>query len=759
MKQPEETITMKQPFTFFRILAALALFCAGIASAANYSRVNEPPLPPAFIPLPPGAVHPEGWLLDWCNLQRDGLTGHADDIHFTEKNNGNAKNLDLGDVYRIGWTGQNYTGKGGNAWSLEQSGYWLDGIVRLGLVLQDSALLKKAKIRIDSIVKHSAVGKSFCWWENGWAEAWPSAVVGRALVAYYEGTGDPAVLKTLENAYSGFPAGGGSSFSRDESNLESMLEAYSLGASGTLLTKALSSYKAREGGEINSWANNSISAAHGVTWNERAKLPVIAYPWTSNKAYLNASVNSYNWAESNHGLPFGVMSASESLNGVGAFKSTESCDVSDFTLSNLWLYRVTGSRLYGDWIERAVFNAGAQTMARDCKTHVYFQSPNRIDADNPSNLSPNPNGGTEPQFYLPAHFPQCCTSNLDRITPNYVIHMWMATYDNGLAMTLYGPSKVTAMVGDKVSATLTTTTNYPFDQTLHTSVTLASPATFPLYFRIPQWCANPRISVNGANVSAAPDANGFAKVSRAWSTGDAIDIVLPMLPRIRKFGGSGNSPGLSVYCGPLLYALPIPESSDNAAGSGGNYKYALDFNSQDSVVITRTAMPASWNWPSASPVTLSVPAVAVNWGPGALPTNFSSGSAKTMLKLVPYGNLKFRVSMFPTTQAAYAMSEFVPVKGAATVSVIGKHPNGFLTEKNILSFRGATLTFVKKDAMPMRFAIVDDQSRTVYAAPIQSEPGSWSLDLSQLRLGQGMYTAVLYSGGKVVERARIMARF
>ena len=35
----------------------------------------------------------------------------------------------------------------------------------------------------------------------------------------------------------------------------------------------------------------------------------------------------------------------------------------------------------------------------------------------------------------------CCVGSMNRIIPNYVIHMWMATADRGLAATLYGPAQ------------------------------------------------------------------------------------------------------------------------------------------------------------------------------------------------------------------------------------------------------------------------------------------------------------------------------
>ena len=52
---------------------------AGAAERVNYARPFEPPTRPAFLPLPPGAVEPTGWLRDWCLAARDGFTGHLDE--------------------------------------------------------------------------------------------------------------------------------------------------------------------------------------------------------------------------------------------------------------------------------------------------------------------------------------------------------------------------------------------------------------------------------------------------------------------------------------------------------------------------------------------------------------------------------------------------------------------------------------------------------------------------------------------------------
>lgn len=96
---------------------------ASSKQAEIYARPFEPAIAPALLPLPPGAVEPEGWLRDWARSARDGITGHLDEWHPT---------------FADGWKGIPIQAPGakpdGTGWPLEQSAYWLDGAIRLGFV-------------------------------------------------------------------------------------------------------------------------------------------------------------------------------------------------------------------------------------------------------------------------------------------------------------------------------------------------------------------------------------------------------------------------------------------------------------------------------------------------------------------------------------------------------------------------------------------------------------------------------------------------
>src|SRR5208337_4493161 len=106
--------------------------------------------------------------------------------------------------------------------------------------------------------------------------------------------------------------------------------------------------------------------------------------------------------------------------------------------------------------------------------------------------------------------------NLNRIIPNYVMHMWMGTLDGGLAATLYGPSAVRATVAGNVAVNVEARTAYPFEEAITLVVNPEREVAFPLYLRIPGWCDAPEIEVNGARVSPEAMQGGFIKIIRPW---------------------------------------------------------------------------------------------------------------------------------------------------------------------------------------------------------------------------------------------------
>ncbi len=161
-----------------------------------YAADERAKVKPALIPLPPGAVIPEGWLRDWALDASHGITGHLDEYSAT---------------FGEAWRGHAFPARGANpdgtGWPLEQSSYWLDGAGRLAYILGDQELIAKVSKRLDIVVNgvlHG--GDSFLYWRpksvlNDEFESWAHSHMGRALVAYYQATGKPEVLAALIKVY------------------------------------------------------------------------------------------------------------------------------------------------------------------------------------------------------------------------------------------------------------------------------------------------------------------------------------------------------------------------------------------------------------------------------------------------------------------------------------------------------------------------------------------------------------------------------
>ena len=203
------------------LLAILSLTMRGVAeeaanpkaAKANYARPFEPPTRPALIPLPPGAIEPQGWLRDWCLTARDGYTGHMDDVAVAFQQAWAADYKMTGD--RLFWP------NGG--WPYEGGGYWFDGLVRAGLCLARRVARGSGKgparrghrqhqrqgLFVSLVARPEQSGRH----QGGRRQALLRlllAAMGQrpvraALAAYCAASKDPRAIAALETAYRGRP--------------------------------------------------------------------------------------------------------------------------------------------------------------------------------------------------------------------------------------------------------------------------------------------------------------------------------------------------------------------------------------------------------------------------------------------------------------------------------------------------------------------------------------------------------------------------
>jgi len=222
-----------------------------------------------------------------------------------------------------------------------------------------------------------------------------------------------------------------------------------------------------------------------------------------------------------------------------------------------WNWRMllaTGRGRYADEMERVLYNAIASgtSLAGD----RFFYS-------NPLQLRTGHDGGDEdmPDQRLEWYRCACCPPNLARLVAS--LNGYVATSGgSGLALHLLTAGEVAAELPGGPAA-LSISTAYPWEETV--SIVVTSEHEWTLALRIPAWCRDARLTVAGEPVPAAPDADGYVRVRRAWRPGTDVSLTLPMParelvahPRVDAVRGC-----VAWARGPVVYCI---EQHDQPAG-------------------------------------------------------------------------------------------------------------------------------------------------------------------------------------------------
>ena len=273
----------------------------------------------------------------------------------------------------------------------------------------------------------------------------------------------------------------------------------------------------------------------------------------------------------------------------------------------------------------------------------------------------------------------CCTSNLHQGWPKFTRHLWFATADNGIASLIYAPSEVTAQVGNDITVKIAEKTDYPFEEKIDFNLSFPSKkdkkAFFPFHLRIPAWCNNPVITINGEAVSIAAHSGEIVRINREWKDGDHIQLELPM----RISTSNWYDDAVVIERGPLLYSLKMdekwerkvdqrPESSHKGewyyevtSTSAWNYslirKYLKEEELEKNFVVRKAEniAPYPWNLENA-PITIKTKGrILPSWKMfkgSAGPVNFFMQANEPMgdeetIELIPYGCTTLRITEFP----------------------------------------------------------------------------------------------------------------
>ena len=422
-----------------------------------------------------------------------------------------------------------------------------------------------------------------------------------------------------------------------------------------------------------------INTIHCVNLAQGIKEPVIYYQQEPDKAYLDAVKRAFSDIRQFHGQPQGMYGGDEALHGNNPTQGSELCSAVELMYSLEKMVEITGDIDFADHLERIAFNALPTQISDDFMTKQYFQQANQVMVTRHRRNFDQDHGGTDNCFGLLTGYP-CCASNMHQGWPKFTQSLWYATPDGGLAVTAYAPSEVTAKVAEGCMVTFREDTYYPMDDKI--SFTLQSmdkkrkEVNFALQLRIPKWCKQAGISVNGQLLQHV-EGGRMAVVDRIWKKGDRVELHLPM--EVTADTWYENS--VAIERGPLVFALKMEEKWEKKKFEEpwyGPYYYAVtptepwnyglvDFNRSKANEHARVTIHPEkqsyifpWNKENA-PIEIRMKARLIpswklyNEMAGPQPYSFCSGGEgpETEITLIPYGCTTLRITEFPVVGASH----------------------------------------------------------------------------------------------------------
>lgn len=646
---------------------------SGAPAQSTVVKNRHPLAPNAFCLLPLGSIHPAGWLKAQLQIQANGLSGHLDETW-----------PDVGP--NSGWLG-------GTGESWERGPYYLDGLIPLAWLLDDARLKAKAQRFVEWTLTHQqANGMIGPATNDDW---WPRIVMLKALTQYQELTGDPSVIPLMDKYFQHQLAELPKRPLRDWGKFRWQDEALSViwlyNRTGSAYLLDLARLLHRQGYDwMAQYANfqytEPITAAflklaegnglkdpdlatHGVNNAQAIKTGAVWSMVSGAQTDRSATRKMLEELDRYHGLPNGMFSCDEHLDGRDPSQGSELCSVVESMFSLEQALAVTGDPWFGDRLERLAYNALPGTFTDDMWAHQYNQEPNQVECS--LHRKPWVSDGPESNLYgLDPNF-GCCTANFSQGWPKFAnsLVMLAGTAENdahdGLVAAAYAPCEVRMKLGDS-AIFVAEETDYPFRGTVRFAVNPSGPVRFPFQFRIPAWAAGATIHVNG-KAQPAPEAGAFARVERTWRSGDRVEIALPMQPRISRWFNDS----IAVERGPLVFSFGIGEdwvklrdrgmTADWQVFPTAAWNYALSVDADapaKSLEVSEAEVGQSPFTAKHAPVRIATKARKVpDWraedgAANPVPQSpVASSQPEEALTLIPYAAAKLRITAFPQCKA------------------------------------------------------------------------------------------------------------
>ena len=198
----------------------------------------------------------------------------------------------------------------------------------------------------------------------------------------------------------------------------------------------------------------------------------------------------------------------------------ETCANIGNMLFNWRMLQTTGDAKYAEVLETALYNSVLSGISLD-GLRFFYTNPLRISKDFPYTLR----WSKEREVYI--KLCNCCPPNTVRTLTEVQNYSYSLSKDT-VWCNLYGGNVLETVLNGKDKIKLSQTTDYPWDGNVKISVDKAPKKAFALNLRIPEWCNNYQIKVNGEIMPVTNKSNVYEAINRVWKKGDLVELVMDM---------------------------------------------------------------------------------------------------------------------------------------------------------------------------------------------------------------------------------------
>ena len=217
-----------------------------------------------------------------------------------------------------------------------------------------------------------------------------------------------------------------------------------------------------------------------------------------------------------------------------------------------WAHRMfllKGESRFVDVLETALYNGALSGISLE-GTDFFYQNP----------LASRGGRHRTPWFGC-----ACCPPNIARLLGSLGQYIY-AQDGNDVWVNLYVGGNASTTVAGNVPLNISQDTDYPWSGDVKITVNPEKSANFSLNLRIPSWCNNFDISINGESSNEKSSDNGYLSIGREWRSNDTVELKLDMsVDRIYAHPNVRDNLGRSALRrGPLVYCFEDVDNPDGA---------------------------------------------------------------------------------------------------------------------------------------------------------------------------------------------------